>query len=267
MATKISNILVRAIVFFAVVGILFLLTMYNAKLLYTLNWFKTENRLFDRLIIIIAAVAYSLGSIAVVIWYNPTKKQNENKVSFKLRYTGSIILKLLFVIIDGIHVYIYNNTHIEDLAKWLSPVYALQTSFILFFIGAIVNDIIKNGKEKEEIEKEAKTAFENEIEIKESKILSLQTKVDDLETDINNLKSDIETKNTIIKDAQSEIQSHQTLLSEIKSQLNDKDRKISELQTYRKAFLKSEKSRILKKKVENRTDKELEILADAELIG
>ena len=260
MATKISNILVKTIVFFAVAGILFLLTMYNAKLLYTLNWFKTENRLFDRLVIIIAAVAYSLGSIAVVIWYNPTKKKDERIFNFKLRYIGSILLKLFFVIIDGVHVYIYNNTHIEDLAKWLSPVYALQTSLILFFIGAIVNDIIKSGEEKEELANDAKKEFESEL-------VSLQTKIENFEIDINNYKSDIENKTSIIKDTQSELQTHKSKAAELISQLTENERKITELQTYRKAFLKSEKSRILKKKLENRTDKELEILADAEMMG
>ena len=257
MATKISNILVKAIVFFAVVGILFLLTMYNAKLLYTLNWFKTENQLLDRLVIIIAAVAYSLGSIAVVIWYNPTKKQDESKINFKFRYSGSILLKLLFVIIDGIHVYIYNNTHIEDLAKWLSPVYALQTSLILFFIGAIVNDIIKNGKEKEELADKAKKEYE-------SKLLSLQTKIENYETDINNYKSDIEQKSNIINVTQTKIETQKVRVTECLSQISEKDKEIAELQTYYFAYLKSEVARIRKKKGENRTDKENEMLKEYE---
>ncbi|MCF6185597.1 MAG: hypothetical protein L3J56_13430 [Bacteroidales bacterium] len=248
MATKISNILVRIIVFFAVIGILFLLTMYNAKLLYTLNWFKTENQLLDRLVIIIAAVAYSLGSIAVVIWYNPTKKQDESKLNFKFRYSGSILLKLIFVIIDGIHVYVYNNTHIEDLAKWLSPVYAVQTSFILFFIGTIVNDIIKSNQTEQ-----------SQLFVKENEINELKSQLKNLRTDFKQVQSDLQNKNFEVIRFESEIENLHT-------QINIKETEIKKLQTYRKAFLKSEKSRILKKKLENRTEKELKTLKDAEVL-
>lgn len=252
MATKISNILVRTIVFFAVIGILFLLTMYNAKLLYTLNWFKTENQLLDRLVIIIAAVAYSLGSIAVVIWYNPTKKHDESKINFKLRYSGSVLLKLLFVIIDGVHVYVYNNTHIEDLAKYLSPVYAIQTALILFFVGAIVNDIIKNGAEKE---------LKNSQ--KQDEINSLQTHIGNYITEITILETDIEGKKYSIEKKQTEIEKYKSQSAEYLSQIMENKSEIKKLQTYRMSFLKSEKSRILKKKEGNRTDEELIVLEEA----
>ncbi len=257
MTTKISNILVKAIVFFAVIGIIFLLTMYNAKLLNTLNWFKTSNVFYDKLVIIISSISYSLGSIAVVIWYNPNIKENENKVSFTIRQVSSIFLKLVFVIIDGIHVYVYNNTHIQDLATWLSPVYALQTSLILFFVGSIVNDIIKNGNKKDELEKTKFSELQSQIEVKETEIKSLQTKYEKIKTDIADFKSDIANKQTNILELERELQAQQTENHKQKSE-------ISELQKYYKFYLKSEASRIRKKKVENRTEEEVLILVEAE---
>lgn len=257
MKTKISNILVKAMVFFAVIGIIFLLTMYNVKLLNTLNWFKTSNAFYDKLVIIISSISYSLGSIAVVIWYNPTIKQNENKVSFTIRQVSSIFLKLVFVIIDGIHVYVYNNTHIQDLATWLSPVYALQTSLILFFVGAIVNDIIKNGNKKDVLEQTKFAELKSEIEVKESIINKLQTKQETIKTKFENFKTDISQKQTKILELETNLHNQQTN--------NDKlEKKILELQKYYKFYLKSEASRIRKKKVENRTEGENEILAEAE---
>jgi len=245
MTTKISNILVKAIVFFAVIGIVFLLTMYNAKLLNTLNWFKTSNIFYDKLVIIISSISYSLGSIAVVIWYNPTIREKENKVSFTIRQVSSVFLKLVFVIIDGIHVYVYNNTHIQDLATWLSPVYALQTSLILFFVGSIVNDIIKNGNKKDEHEKTKFSELQSQIEVKETEINLLQTKYDKIKTDIADFKSDIANKQTNIFELESKLQTQQTENHKQKSE-------ISELQKYYKFYLKSEASRIRKKKVENK---------------
>ena len=255
MATKISNILVKAIVFFAVIGILFLLTMYNAKLLITLNWFKTSNPIFDTISIIIASVSYSLGSIAVVIWYNPSKNQNSSNAFFVLKYSGAMLLKLIFVLIDGIHVYIYNNTHIEDLAKYLSPVYAIQTALILFFVGAIVNDIIKNGAEKE---------LKNSQ--KQDEINSLQTHIENYKTEIAELETEIENKKNFIDSKQSEIEKYKSHSAEYLSQIKNNETEIEKLQTYRISFLKSEKSRILKKKVRNRTEEELNVLEEVTLI-
>ena len=264
MATKISNILVKAIVFFAVIGIIFLLTMYNAKLLNTLNWFKMSNTFYDKLVIIISSISYSLGSIAVVIWYNPTKSKTDTNAIFTIKYIAATFLKLVFVIIDGIHVYVYNNTHIEDLAKWLSPVYALQTSLILFFVGAIVNDIIKNGKQKEELEKSKFTELNSKIELKESKINSLHTKIENLNTNITNYQSDIGDKQTVISELQTDCVAYTNETTKYLSQIQEQETKIAELQTYYKSYLKSEAARIRKKKVENRTEEEVLVLVEAE---
>ncbi len=261
MATKISNILVRIIVFFALLGIIFLLTMYNAKLLHTLNWFKTQHQTFDWEIIIIASVAYSLGSIAVVIWYNPIRKEDESKATFNIRYIGSILLKLLFVIIDGVHVYVYINTHIDDLATWLSPVYALQTALILFFVGAIVNDIIKTGKEKEAIVNGAKLAYQNEIELSESKTKKLQTKIELSESIIKDYHSDIEDKKNIIDNHKESVETLESDYNSIARQLEVTQSKIDK---YYPVYQKNEVSRIRKMKSDNRTPEETKMLKEYE---
>lgn len=261
MATKITNILVRTIVFFAVLGIIFLLTMYNARLLHTLNWFKTQNINFDWTVIIIASIAYSLGSITVVIWYNPTKKESESKGSFRFRYAGSIFLKLLFVIIDGIHVYVYNNTHIEDLASWLSPVYALQTAMILFFVGAIMNDIIKTGKEKEKLKTDNTIALESEIELKESKIKKLQSNIELLKSNIEDYQSEFKDMKDLIDDTKKMNGNYISQIEHYEGEIKIRDSKIAK---YFPVYQKNEVSRIRKMKIENRTPEEVKMLEEYE---
>lgn len=275
MATKTTNILVKVMVFFAVLGVIFLLTMYNAKLLNTLNWFKTASKTFDWTIIIIASVSYSLGSIAVVIWYNPIREHDENKLNYNARYVGSILLKLLFVLIDGVHVYVYNNTHIDDLATWLSPVYALQTALILFFVGAIVNDFIKNGKQKEEIKKGELMALESKLELKESKIKKLQSNIEVSDAFIKELQTNIEEQQCIIKDREKDvfdamenvgvletnIAAYKSKVLDFRSDLKEKQTKIDKYYPY---FLKLKVANIRKKSEKNRTLEELEMLHEYE---
>ncbi len=292
MTTKITNLLVKAIVFLGVFGIMFLLVMYNAKLLHSLDWFniitdangkEIANRIFpkkfDNAIIIIAAIAYSLGSIAVVIWYNPTQKEDETKRMFLARYFGSIILKLLFVTIDGLHVYIYSGSgYIGDLSVWLAPVYAVQTILILFFVGAIVNDFVKNGNKKEVDKQLIISELESKIELKESNI-------EKLESNIKSLKSNIETFNTSNKELKSELDDTIKMNKDYKSQIEHQQKEIEVLKSniidykssakelhaklkekqdliskYYPVYLKSEVARIRKMKPENRSEEDTLLL-------
>ena len=257
MKTKITNILLKTVVFLAVLGVIFLLTMYNAKLLSTLNWFKTSNILFDRIIIIASSIAYSLGSIAVVIWYNPVKNESEKNSLFVTKYIGATILKVTFVTIDGIHVYVYNNTHIQDLATYLSPVYALQTALILFFVGSIVNDIIKSNEKKQEYDNSKFIDMQTKLELRESEFKKLTTKLNDLTTEkevlqvtLNNSKSKIET-------LQLELSDSNDIADKYSSELEERQ---NEINSYYPYYLKSEASRIRKKNENNRTNDEKEIL-------
>lgn len=144
-----SKSLLHFIIFLAVIGMIFLLMTVNTKLLIHLNWIKTQNPLWDNIILPISGLSFALGSISVILWYNPKKPakqaKNDTKREFYWKYIGNIILKAIFVTLDALHIFIYNNTHIEDLAAWVSPIFALQAGLILFFIGAIVEDIIREN--------------------------------------------------------------------------------------------------------------------------
>ena len=145
-AKKITNGFVTAIVFLSIIGMIFLLMTVNTKLLFHLNWIKTLNPMWDNIIIPLSGLAFSLGSISIILWYNPKKPAKQakdvTKKEFYLKYYGNIVLKTIFVTLDAMHIFIYNNTHIDDLAAWVSPIFALQAGLILFFIGAVVEDII-----------------------------------------------------------------------------------------------------------------------------
>lgn len=259
---KISNILVRLTVFLAVTGIIFLLTMYNAKLLNSLNWFIIDNPVFPKqfssIIIIIAAISYSLGSIAIVIWYNPSKNPDENNVLFNLKYSGAILLKLIFVSIDGLHVYIYSgSSFIGDISIWLSPLYAIQTALILFFIGAIINSIIKKNQDKGV----KKLIAEAEKELKQLEINDLKSEIGNLKSNLNDSESDIENKVTVIDSYKSEISDLKSQVELKKSEIKKKETIIDSFQDH---YFKAEKSRILKKKEDNRTPEENQLLEQAE---
>ena len=263
MTTKISTLLVRAIVFFAVLGIIFLLTMYNVKLLYTLNWFKTTNKMLDLIVIIIASVSYSLGSISVVVWYNPIKQKTEKELVFGIRYFLSVILKLLFVLIDGIHVYVYNNTHINDLAKWLSPVYAIQTALILFFVGSIVNDIIKNGKQKENKDKTKFKELENRLKTKEIYIKEFEDLIQGLKADNKHKGQKIEKMVINLEKYQQDVEELKNAESDFVRILKEKEKEIEKYYPY---YLKLRVSSIRKKAEKNRTEEEWAILQEYEQI-
>jgi hypothetical protein len=236
-------------VLFAVAGLIFLLTMYNAKLLYYMNWFKTSNELYDKIGILTAALSYSIGSISIMIWYNPEKRK-----------VGAIVLKILFVLIDGIHVYVYNNTHIEDLATYLSPVYALQTSLIMFFLGMLIHRFLKENQDRE-IKKDEQTVF--------NKVIQLEN--EDLKSQIENLKANAAEYESDIDDKKSHIEALKSEIDEVKTMLIDKDSEIKliqgKFQTYYEKYLRFEKSRILKKREDNRSEKEKELLAEAEFVN
>ena len=144
MKKPIGKRLMEFLVFIAIVGMIFLLSAINIKLLTFLNWIKSTIPIIDQIIITIAGISYAVGSISIILWYNTSWNKDllDTKKDFKLKILGNIILKSIFVLLDGFHVYIYNNSHIDDLASWVSPVFAVQTILILFFIGNVVEDII-----------------------------------------------------------------------------------------------------------------------------
>ena len=289
----ITKIFTKALVLFAISDIIFILTLINTKLLMFLNWYKIGHNL-DNYFALISGIAYALGSISVVIWYNPPKRN-------KKEYIGSILLKLSFVILDGIYVYIYQNLILsEDLIpKVASGVFAVQTILILYFIGKVTDKILKNNTENE-----------SEFEKYESQINSLQTNLTDTQsklekkrrefksllTDFRKTRSEFEENKSQIKDSFSKVEKYSTEIARLKHELGlkqtdydnmksqfefiskkliksnneiiDKEKSIKQKNEHIKMleayYFRSEKSRILKKKAENRTEKENKILSEAE---
>ncbi len=282
----ITKIFTKALVLFAISGIIFILTLINTKLLMFLNWYKIGHG-FDNYFALISGIAYALGSISVVIWYNPPKKN-------KKEYIGSVLLKLSFVILDGIHVYIYQNlTLSEDLIpKVASGVFAAQTILILYFIGKVTDKILKNNADNEsEFEKyesqinslqtdlqktqsklekkESKfktllTDFrkkENEINLLQTDLQKTESKFINLESEFEKIKAETEAKDKKIADLTDETELLQAGYNQLKDTLKQKNEHIKMLEAY---YFRSEKSRILKKKADNRTEEEKQILAEAE---
>jgi len=150
MKKSIGKTLMNVLVFTSVFGMLTLLSMINVKLLSRLNWIHSSIPIIDDIIMVIAGISFALGSISIILWYNTNWKKealDTTKMSRK-RLTGNTILKLTFVLLDGFHVFIYNNDHIEELALWVSPLFAIQTTLILFFIGNVVEDLINKTQEE-----------------------------------------------------------------------------------------------------------------------
>ncbi len=187
----------KILVFTATIGIILMLMTINSKLLIHLNWIKSGYFILDYILISVAGLAFALGTVSVVIFYNPERKEEQSKTSYFFTKVSSSLLKLTFAVLDGLHVYIYNNEHITDLATYISPIFAIQTTLILFFIGNSVHQIISE-----------KPTSTNEI-----------------------LKQETELKSNLL---------------------------------HEQSYHKMQKSRILKKKPENRTEKEIKLLTEAE---
>ncbi len=244
-----KNILIKTLIFLAVTAIIILLMMINTKLLIHLNWIKTGNFLLDDIAVLISGLAFALGSISVVIWYN--------------KGFGSVLLKIAFAVLDGFHVYIYNNSHVEDLAMWVSPIFAVQTALILFFIGNVVHGIM--NEEKTDI-----VDYESQIKLLKSNLYETS---EDLRNYTDGYNGSVEKSNKLQSQLQAQLQVNEKLTTDInnlESDLNAVElnavgyaNSISALheknKIYEPVYIKSEVSRI-KKKTANRTEEEQKFL-------
>ena len=146
MKFNISKFILNSLVFLALIGMVFLLMTVNTKLLNFLNWIKTEDGVWDKIILTGAGLSFALGSLSVILWYNP---KMPNKIGLKrrkqlIKYIGNIVLKSIFVVLDALHVYIFFNIHtdVEYMATWASPIFAIQSGLILFFLGGILEKLM-----------------------------------------------------------------------------------------------------------------------------
>jgi len=278
---KVTNFLAKLLVFFAVAGIVFILTLINTKLLLYLNWYKIGHGL-DNYFAIISGIAYALGSISVVIWYNPKLKENadeKTKKQFKWNSAGATLLKSAFVILDGIHVYIYQNINYSDniIPEVASIVFAIQTILILYFIGSVVDGIIKNPTKKTDYStletdyKNIKSKFvktESDYNLLKPNYEKLNELNDELKSKFHDMVTENKNYLSQILEFKSEIveknkihENRKQSIKEFQDEIDSKDEHILFLEGY---FYKSERSRILKKLESNRTEKEKEILKSSE---
>jgi len=240
----ITDILIKTLVLFALSGIIFILTLINTKLLMFLNWYKIGYGL-DNYFALASGIAYALGSISVIIWYNKSNLSN-------------IFLKSSFVILDGIHVYVYQNLNISEkmIPSIAAVVFAIQTILILYFIGSVINNMILKRADNSDFENN-KSKFLNF----ESKIVELNSDIDDTNSKIRSLKSNYENIQSYFLDIESKLKEKESIIEKMKSEIAKKDSHIKDLQIY---FFKFQKSRILKIKPDNRTDEEVNILKEAD---
>jgi hypothetical protein len=234
---KITDLIVKLIVLFALSGIIFILTLINTKLLMFMNWYKIGYGL-DNYFALVSGTAYALGSISVIIWYNKGKLSN-------------VLLKTAFVILDGIHVYVYQNLSISEqmIPEIASVVFAIQTILILYFIGSVINDMIM------------KSSGESNFDKNNSQFLDFESKIGDLNTKIQNMNSNYSDMKSNYSEMKSNLEEKESIIGKMKSEINKKDSHIKELQTY---FFRFQKARILKTKPENRTEEDNRLLLEAE---
>jgi len=267
---SITKLTVNLLVFVSVIGIIALLVSVNFKLLSRLDWVKISNQNVETIILIVSAFAFALGSMSIVIWYNPEPTDT------RIKRTLIALLKVTFVMIDGLHVFIYNNEHIKDLSYWLSPIYGFQTALILFFIGNVAHNIInENSNEKQkakDIQFEFLTskfqAIKSKIEqYDKNQITMLEThnKLVEVSSELNNRiltsANKLTKLTTIVKMSELKIKK---LTNKTTLHNNELKNLLKETEKYKTSHILKEKSRILKKKESNRTAEENEILKQAE---
>jgi hypothetical protein len=220
-----------------------------------------------------------------------------------IRKPVSLWLKFLFPIFDIMLVFLglnFDNYNL-DARFVLTLIFPLFFGAILASLGTI--NYNEQSLNKEEIDLKGKIS-ELELIIKShlSKITEFESKISNLTSENETLKTDISKFKIVKCDYESEVDKVNLLNSviaglkenlaltmnefvdyqketvsklsdfeKIKSDLDEKtsllenyEFQISELDKYKAGYLNAEKSRILKKKPENRTKEELEILKDTE---
>lgn len=154
--------------------------------------------------------------------------------------------KIIFPLFDSALVFLgFNisnpNTHDNPVHLWLSLFFAVFTGFITYALGLINRNEHKSDS----------NSLVNDFEVRESELT-------------NSYNSLMETHNSVLHQFNSlsgELKSVKSENSSLKNKINSLE---AEMATYKASYLASERSRILKKKEENRTEQELAVLAESE---
>lgn len=218
------------------------LTYVNAlSLLYIVG----KSGLIHEIMSINGSLAFSIVTIIVM----QTSERKWPKYVFPVFDAALVFLGFNLEYYDSI----VNGTD-NDVRFFMTIVLALFTGFITFCLGIINYEKYLKSDSKES----------------ESKILEYVRKLDVSEGNFYKLKSEFDKYKTEIANKNSEFESLKSKLDEKQSKINslesDIEKMQSDLVSYRKSYLLSERSRILKKKSDNRTQEDSRVLAESELL-
>jgi hypothetical protein len=208
------------------------LSYINTK---SLIYLVEDYDLIGRAFAVIGAVTFSMVTLLVM--------RTSNRKWVKYVYP---VFDILFVFC-GFNLRFASNLLANPIAFSLTILIALFSGLITFSLGII--DINKVESDKDNVLKSIKDSLES----KAYEIEKLQSELEGRKGEVSSLNSYNNNLETVLKDYKTEV-------GHLESQLKQL---ASVLEFYRKSHLLSERSRILKKKVSNRTAEELKILEEA----
>lgn len=219
--------------YIALVFLVLELTYLNSKSLF----FLTEDHdIIGKAFSVIGAATFSMITVLV------------------MRTSGIKWAKYVFPLFDALLFFCALNLHFSD-HLLVNPIRFSLTLFFALFTGLITYSlgIININQDHSETEIES---LKNEVLSSESEIKSLQSELSARQTEIDSLKSNI-------NDQQTETNNYRAECNGLKDQLKYLE---SDLIRYKESHRRNERSRILKKKVSNRTPEEVQLLEEVERI-
>jgi uncharacterized membrane protein SirB2 len=254
------------------------LTYINAK---SLSFLVQDYEFYDDIFAIIGSLAFSI--VTVTVMQEVTEKW----------------VKITFPVFDALLVFCGFNLKYYDAIMngtdnkvrfWLSVFMALFSGLITYCLG-IINFYKKSKsdlKVKDEkiklLESETNTLhtqvteLSNELSKSNSQLYSLQTDIEKYKRDINSLNSELKNSESWLKDSVTKNENYKSEIEKLTTQIadfmtnedimnsiinklgSDIVQYKTDIDLYKPHYLKSERSRILKKNEENRTESENQLL-------
>jgi hypothetical protein len=209
------------------------LTYLNAKSLL----FLTGNETVDKVFAVVGAFAFSI--VTVVVMRKKTKG----------------LVKMVFPWFDAALMFLGLNLKYADqiIAGTDNPLRLSLTVFMALLAGLTTYSLgIINYKE-----------HESDFAAIKSDFAKTESDFAENQSDFAKLKSDFAKQESDFANCKSELAKTKSDFAKMKS---DFAKQAEQLEQYRSAYMAAERSRILKKKPENRTEKEQALLAESETI-
>lgn len=172
----IKSIIVTILIFMAL-----FLGEANAKILFVIKQVEI-NSIFDWTYAIIKGVIFSLSTVLIISTYD----NNDSNLSK--------LVKLLFLALDGVLVYIYYHYPPEMWREYASFAYPAYIIIVLGFIGSLANKYFRSEKHPFEIKFEETQLKLNEIRLKyenkskECNLIQKQLRIKEIKDRMNGLK-------------------------------------------------------------------------------